>query len=346
MNTQDARPGPKHPLTHHGRQHGLRTLWPWLASLGAAWGFQALVVDQLDPYFLTILVYAGINIALAVSLNLVNGFTGQFSMGHAGFMSVGAYTAAYLTSQAAAHDPALLLSAPGAAATFLGSVLVAGLAASAAGYAVGIPCLRLKGDYLAIVTLGFSEIIRVIILNLDAVGGARGMTGIPGLTSFGWVYSLVVITVFSVVRLVNSAHGRAFLAVREDEIAAEAMGVDATRAKVRAFVIGAFFAGAAGALFAHFLRYINPQAFDFNRSFEIIIMVVLGGMGSITGSVLAAVLLTGLREALRPLQEITRLDFRMVIYSLLLIALMLTRPNGLLGTRELADLFRKGGKTA
>jgi branched-chain amino acid transport system permease protein len=189
------------------------------------------------------------------------------------------------------------------------------------------------------VTLGFGEIIRVIVLNLDVIGGARGLPNIPALSSFGWVYTWVVLTIFTVWRLINSAHGRAFLSVREDEIAAEAMGVHTTRAKVRAFVIGAFFAGVAGGLFAHYLRYLNPQTFDFNRSFEIIIMVVLGGMGSITGSVVAALFLTGIREALRPLQEITKIDFRMVIYSLMLILLMLTRPNGLFGTREYVDFL-------
>jgi branched-chain amino acid transport system permease protein len=204
---------------------------------------------------------------------------------------------------------------------------------------VGLPSLRLKGDYLAIVTLGFGEIIRVVILNIDAIGGARGMPNIPALSTFGWVYTTVVVAIFTVWRLVNSAHGRAFLSVREDEIAAEAMGVNTTRAKVRAFVVGAFFAGVAGGLFAHYLRYLNPATFDFNRSFEIIIMVVLGGMGSITGSVIAAVFLTLIREALRPLQELTRLDFRMVIYSLLLIILMLTRPNGLFGRKEFTSFL-------
>ena len=313
--------GPKHPLIHRGNQHGLRTLWVWIAAIAVVWLLQVFVSDNIDAYFFTIIMYAGINIILAVSLNLVNGFTGQFSMGHAGFMSVGAYTAAFITAKVAE------------------TMFASGLTASAAGYLVGLPSLRLKGDYLAIVTLGFGEIIRVVILNIDAIGGARGMAGIPALTSFGWVYTLAVITVFVIWRLINSAHGRAFLAVREDEIAAEAMGVNTTRAKVRAFVIGAFFAGVAGALFAHFLRYINPQTFDFNRSFEMIIMVVLGGMGSVTGSVVAALFLTGLREALRPLQEITKVDFRMVIYSLLLIILMLTRPNGLFGTREFSDLL-------
>ncbi|MGZ3696449.1 MAG: branched-chain amino acid ABC transporter permease [Bdellovibrionota bacterium] len=295
----------------------------------------------MDPYFFAILMYAGVNITLAVSLNLVNGFTGQFSMGHAGFMSVGGYMAAYLSTLLQGAHPEWFLGGMLTNVIFVGLLAMGGLAAAATGYLVGLPSLRLKGDYLAIVTLGFGEIIRVIVLNVDAIGGARGMPNIPGLSTFGWVYTMVVVSVFTIWRLVNSAHGRAFLSVREDEIAAEAMGVNTTRAKVRAFVIGAFFAGVAGGLFAHYLRYLNPQTFDFNRSFEIIIMVVLGGMGSVTGSVVAAVFLTVIREALRPLQELTKVDFRMVIYSLVLILLMLTRPNGLFGTREFTDFLPK-----
>jgi branched-chain amino acid transport system permease protein len=195
----------------------------------------------------------------------------------------------------------------------------------------------LKGDYLAIVTLGFGEITRVLILNIDAVGGPRGIPGIPKYTGVGWVAVVAFLCVISVQRIMRSAHGRALLAVREDEIAAEAMGINTTRYKVKAFVIGAFFAGVAGGLFGHFLTYLNPQTFDFNRSFEIITMVVLGGMGSTTGAVAAAVFLTFLREMLRPLQEITKLDFRMVFYSLMLVVLMLTRPKGFFGTTELSD---------
>jgi branched-chain amino acid transport system permease protein len=312
----------------------------WIAAIAAVGLVQYFVADNLDPYFFTIVMYAGINIVLAVSLNLVNGFTGQFSMGHAGFMSVGGYLSAYLTSSWQTSNPELFASGGIAGVALFGAALIlGGFAAAAAGYLVGLPSLRLKGDYLAIVTLGFGEIIRVTILNIDAIGGARGMPNIPPLANFAWVYTTVIVTVFTVWRLVNSAHGRAFLAVREDEIAAEAMGVNTTRAKVRAFVIGAFFAGIAGGLFGHYLRYLNPQTFDFNRSFEIIIMVVLGGMGSVTGSIIAALFLTFIREALRPLQELTRLDFRMVIYSLMLIILMLTRPNGLFGTREFTDFL-------
>lgn len=313
----------------------------WIVLIAIVWVLNSFVADQMDPYFFSILIFSGINIILAVSLNLVNGFTGQFSIGHAGFMSVGAYASALLSITAQSHDLFFFSEPLYQNLFFLALLLVGGGSAAIIGYIVGLPSLRLKGDYLAIVTLGFGEIIRVILLNRDAVGGARGLPNIPALSSFGWVYTLVILVIFTMERLITSAQGRGFLAVREDEIAAEAMGVDTTRVKIRAFVISAFFAGTAGALFAHFLRYINPQSFDFNRSFEIVIMVVLGGMGSITGSVVAAIMLTILREALRPLQEYTLIDFRMVIYSLVLIIVMLTRPKGIFGTRELKDFFKK-----
>ena len=321
-----------------------RNLIPWLAALFAVVVLNYTLIPFLDPYFYTILMYAGINVTLAVSLNLVNGFTGQFSMGHAGFMSVGGYISAFITTYLVTKNPALAEGGAEAQFYFLLSLLAGGLGASAVGYLVGLPSLRLKGDYLAIVTLGFGEIIRVIVLNVDAIGGARGMPNIPQYADFSWIFCWVILCVFTVWRLMQSAHGRRFLSVREDEIAAEAMGVNTTQAKVRAFVIGAFFAGVSGSLFAHYLRYLNPQTFDFNRSFEIIIMVVLGGMGSITGSVVAALFLTVIREALRPLQEITKLDFRMIIYSIVLIILMLTRPNGIFGTREIKDLLKKKTK--
>lgn len=304
------------------------------------WILDPLITGTLDAYYFTILMYAGVNCVLAVSLNLVNGFTGQFSMGHAGFMSVGAYVSAMLTMAAKDAWPDLASSALAGPLVFIPALACGGLAASLVGYCVGLPSLRLKGDYLAIVTLGFGEIIRVILLNINAVGGARGLPNIPQLTSFGWVFSIVVLTVFTVWRLVHSSHGRALLSVREDEIAAESMGVNTTQAKVKAFVVGAFFAGIAGGLFGHYLMYLNPANFDFNKSFEIIIMVVLGGMGSISGSIVAALFLSVIREALRPLQQLTGTDYRMVIYSILLIVLMLTRPNGLFGTREIWQIFR------
>jgi branched-chain amino acid transport system permease protein len=306
------------------------------------WVIQYFFVASIDPYYFSILMYAGINVMLAVSLNLVNGFTGQFSIGHAGFMAVGGYTSAFLTLTLYKSTPEMTQGWFLPQILFLGCLLAGGILASAIGYVMGLPSLKLKGDYLAIVTLGMGEIIRVVLLNMDFLGGARGMPGIPAVTSFGWVYSFAIFTTFIVWRIVQSPFGRTFLSVREDEIAAEAMGINTTKAKIRAFVIGAFFAGVAGGLFGHYLQFLTPSTFDFNRSFEIVIMVVLGGMGSVTGSVVAAVFLTGIKEALRPIQEYTGVDFRMVIYSLMLIALMLTRPNGLFGTRELRDLlFRR-----
>jgi branched-chain amino acid transport system permease protein len=321
--------------------YGLKSLWPWLAALFTVFAVHFLLTDRFDPYFFTILIYAGINAILAVSLNLVSGFTGQFSMGHAGFMSVGGYFSAYVTTSIAVSHPELLTDPLWGPVVFGAVLIAAGIVSAIMGYVVGLPSLRLRGDYLAIVTLGFGEIIRVIILNVDAIGGARGMPNIPSMSSFAWVYGTLILTLFVVWRLIHSAQGREFLAVREDEIAAEAMGVNTTSAKVRAFATGAFFAGISGALFAHYLRYLNPATFDFNRSFEVIIMIVLGGLGSLTGSVVAAVFLTILKELLRPLQELTKLDFRMVIYSVLLIVVMLNRPNGLFGTKEITDFFKR-----
>lgn len=316
----------------------LKGLWPLGAGLVFLGLLGQIIPQVMNPYYFSILIYAGINITLASSLNLVNGLTGQFSMGHAGFMAVGGYVAAFMNMSLFmdVHFAGMPNYVSEGFFLFI-SLIVGGLAAAVLGYVVGLPSLRLKGDYLAIVTLGFGEIIRVLILNMDFIGGARGIPGIPQWTNFFWVYGVALVCIVSINRLMDSSHGRALLAVREDEIAAEATGVNTTKYKVIAFVIGAFWAGVAGALFAHFLTYLNPSTFDFNRSFEIIIMVVLGGMGSMTGAVFAAIFLTVLRESLRPLQELTQLDFRMVIYSLMLIILMLTRPNGFFGTKELTD---------
>ena len=296
-----------------------------------------------NPYHFQVLMLIGINIVLAVSLNLVNGFTGQFSIGHAGFMAVGAYTSAMFTLRLGKPLVASLSLLPEPVAQGLAlllALMAGGLVAAGAGWLVGLPSLRLRGDYLAIVTLGFGEIIRVLLLNIEAIGGARGLPGIPAYANFFWVYGSVVVVIVLSGRLAHSTHGRALFAIRDDEVAAEALGVDTTRYKVLAFVLGAFFAGVAGGLFAHFLSYLNPSSFTFLKSIEVIAMVVLGGMGSITGSVLAAIVLTLLPEVLRPVK-----DFRMVIYSLMLIILMITRPQGLMGTRELSLgwLFRRGG---
>ncbi|MBI5837625.1 MAG: branched-chain amino acid ABC transporter permease [Candidatus Eisenbacteria bacterium] len=290
----------------------------------------------VNPYVYQILLLCGVNIVLAVSLNLVNGFTGQFSIGHAGFMALGGYVSA-----AVAYYGARALGGPHA--WLFGVALLAGaLVAAVAGFLVGLPSLRLRGDYLAIVTLGFGEIIRTLILNVDAVGGARGFSDIPILRllfspqseprpSLSLVGAAAFLTVLVIYRMIRSPRGRAFIAVREDEVAAEALGIDTTRYKVTAFVVGAFFAGLAGGLFAHTQGYLNPSSFQFMKSIEIVIMVVLGGMGSLTGSILAAVILTVLPEVLRPVQE-----YRMVLYSALLIVLMLARPQGVFGPRELS----------
>jgi branched-chain amino acid transport system permease protein len=293
----------------------------------------------LDPYKSQILVLCGVNVILAVSLNLINGFTGQFSIGHAGFMAIGAYGSAMVSLHAGRGWAEMLIArgAPEPVAQGLAlfvALLAGGLLSAVAGYLVGLPSLRLRGDYLAIVTLGFGEIIRVVILNVEAVGGARGLPGIPSWTNVFWVGVGVVGVIALSRNLAASTHGRALFAIRDDEVAAEALGVNTTAYKVLAFVIGAFFAGVAGGLFAHFLSYLNPASFTFIRSIEVIAMVVLGGMGSISGSVMAAIILTLLPEVLRPVK-----DYRMVIYSLMLIVLMITRPQGLMGSREL-DLGR------
>ncbi len=291
-----------------------------LASLVAAGGLSFLQ-PYISPYYFQIIIYIGINIILASSLNLINGFAGQFSLGHAGFMAIGAYTASVITT-AMNLQPGTTLAIP----MFLLALLCGGLIASIFGLLVGIPSLRLKGDYLAITTLGFGEIIRVIIQNLDFLGAARGFTGIAKLADFFWVYAFVAVLIFLIYNLIHSTYGKGFMAVRDDEIASEAVGINVTHYKVVAFVTGAFFAGIAGGLYAHFVTYINPSQFGFLRSFEIVVMVVVGGMGSIGGVIVAAILLTILPEALRAIAQ-----YRMVIYSLLLIIIMLARPQGLFG---------------
>jgi branched-chain amino acid transport system permease protein len=287
---------------------------------------------QLDDYMLNILLMAGINIILAVSLNMVNGYTGQFSLGHAGFMAVGAYGSAFITQiQGRALSESLgFLGSATPVALFCLALFVGGGLSALAGLAVGLPSLRLKGDYLAIVTLGFGEIIRVLIQNTEALGGARGLTGIPPRTTLGWTWGIAALSIYCVSSLVRSTYGRGFLAVRDDEIAAEAMGINSTRYKVTAFVVASFFAGLAGALYAHMICYISPEGFSFMKSVDVVVMVILGGMGSTTGVTLAAVGLTFLNEVLRQIQE-----YRMVAFSLLLIVLMISRPQGLI-----ADLAR------
>ncbi len=273
----------------------------------------------MNTYYSNTLFLIGINIILATSLNLINGVTGQFSIGHAGFMSVGAYVSAIFT---------LKFEMP-----FIVALIVGAIVAALAGLLVGLPTLRLKGDYLAIATLGFGEIIRIFFLTNEYVGGASGLNGIPHLTNWTWIFFTTVISVIIIYNFMFSTHGRACVAIRENEIAAETMGINTTRYKVIAFVMGAFFAGIAGGLFAHNFYIIQPNVFSFLKSIDILVMVVLGGLGSLTGSIFAAVGLTFISMLLQQVPEL-----RMVVYAVVLILVMLYRPQGLMGNKELTNL--------
>lgn len=287
------------------------------------------ILSFVNPYTLQILVNVGISIILALGLTVITGFTGQLSLGHAAFMSIGAFTGAILTTRTGMPlIPALIL-----AASF--TALVGGI--------IGYPILRLTGDYLAICTLGFAEIVKVIFLNLEITNRALGLTvptpstPIP-LPILVWICALLSLAAVAMVK--DSRFGRALAAIREDEIAAESMGIDLTRHKIQSFALGTFLAGLAGALYAHFLGYINPSDFGFLKSVDILSMVVLGGLGSIPGAVVGATVLSVAPEFLRFMAE-----YRMLVYGALLVFLMVFRPNGLLGGVNVVDLFlRRVGK--
>ncbi len=292
--------------------------------------------ETMNNYISNILVTILITIIMTASLNVTTGLLGQLALGHAGFMAIGAYTSAIFTKTVALQ---FSLSLPI-------SLVLGGLVAALFGMLIGIPALRLQGDYLAIITLGFGEIIRVIIENLEITGGAAGLTRITRMSrafsedralssviQFSLVFWITVLIIASIFTLGRSRHGRAIISIRENVIAAEATGIPTTRYKLLAFTIAAFFAGIAGGLFAHQTSILNAKNFGFNKSIEYLVMVVLGGMGSITGSIIASIVLVALPEMLRGLAE-----YRLVIYSLLLIVMMLFRPSGLLGTREFSML--------
>lgn len=282
----------------------------------------AMIESMINPYYLQVLTLLGIYIIAALGLNLITGVTGQFSFGHAAFLAIGAYGAAILTVK---------YQVP-----FYGALLAGGLLAAVAGIIIGFPALRLTGDYLGIVTLGFAEIIRVVFLNLKITGGALGLSGIARESNAVLVYILVIITVIVMYALQNSRFGRALIAVRDDEIAAEAMGVNTSAYKIKAFAIGCFFAGIAGGLYAHLLQFLNPSDFGFAKSFELLCFVVLGGLGSIPGVLLGTTILTLAPEMLRALS-----DYRMLIYGALMVIMMIFRPNGLLGGVNLQRLIFK-----
>ena len=294
--------------------------------------------ERMNGYILHIINQSLIYVILAVSLNLINGITGQFSLGHMGFAAVGAYVSGTLTTLIFKVTP----SAPGGMTIFVLSIVAGGIAAAFVGFLIGFPSLRLKGDYLAIVTLGFGEIIRTIFNNIDYVGGPRGLLGIPKFSNFTVIFIATFLTVVIIRNLIQSSHGRALLSIRENELASELVGIDTTKYKVLAFSIGAFFAGIAGGLFAHLLQLAHPTQFGFIKSVEVLIMIYAGGVGSITGSMIAAFALTflseGLRIGIRFIADTTGLpiggEWRMVIYALLLIFIMLFRTEGLMGTKE------------
>lgn len=281
----------------------------------------------INSYYEITLATICINIILAVSLNLVTGFTGQFSLGHAGFMSIGAYVCAIVSMNTESTSG------------FIIGIFAGAVAAAIVGIIIGIPTLRLKGDYLAIATLGMAEIIRVIFLNMEITNGAAGLNGIPRNTNWTWLFVFMMATIILISNFIKSSHGRACISIREDEIAAESMGVNTTKYKVMAFALGAFFAGIAGGLYASYFYFIKPNLFGFMKSVDILVIVVLGGLGSISGSVIAAVLLAVLTTYLQKFTEV-----RMIIYSLLLIAIMLFRPQGLLGTKEITEMFKFNNK--
>lgn len=270
-------------------------------------------------YTMSILRLVCINIILATSLNVTVGNLGQITLGHAGFMSIGAYTAALFAKNVGLTGPS----------GYLLGLLLAGACAGIFGIAIGIPVLRLRGDYLAIVTLAFGEIIRVLIEYFDFTGGAQGLNGIPRMQNFSLMFLVTVVCVILMYSVMTSRHGRAVLAIREDEIAAQSSGINVTYYKTFAFTVSSFFAGIAGAMHAHNIGTIGASDFGYNKSFDILVMVVLGGMGSFTGAILAATVLTILPELLRSFSE-----YRMIVYSLLLIVIMIFRPEGLLGREE------------
>jgi branched-chain amino acid transport system permease protein len=300
-------------------------------------GLSHLVHDNLIDYVMRIIVLCGINAILAVGLNLINGTTGQFSIGHAGFMAVGAYTTSYTVIQlenALFPGQAENLSFLAIAFVFTAGILAGAVMAAITGLLVGGPSLRLRGDYLAIVTLGFGEIIRLVFNNALFLGGATGYSGgrslgLPSYTTFFWTFLWVIIVTTLIGNLTYSSYGRALRAIREDEIAAEAAGIATTRFKVMAFVVSAAAAGVAGGLFAHLQSTIRPDDFKFDKSIDMIVMIIVGGLGSVTGAVLGAVFVGVTLELTRDFQQ-----YRLVVYALMLILLMLFRPQGVLGRRE------------
>lgn len=312
------------------------------AAFAGLFGLELVLEAFVIEYVQRIVLLAGINVILAVALNLINGTTGQFSIGHAGFMAVGAYGAAFFGTQLRPIvEGALGAEALGQAVTFNLALVIGALLAAGAGLVVGVPSLRLRGDYLAVVTLGFGEIIRILFNNAEFLGAATGYfgddpAGLPAYTTFFWVYAWALATVVAVANLTFSQTGRSLIAIREDEIAAEAMATPTTRLKVLAFTLSAGAAGIGGGLFAHMQAGIRPEDFRFEKSIDMLVMIILGGLGSISGAVIGGIFVAVTLELMRGFQE-----YRLVLYALLLVSIMLLRPQGLLGSRELTAFLRR-----
>jgi branched-chain amino acid transport system permease protein len=298
-----------------------RWLLPVLVIAGFLLSLAIPMFNLLNQYIQLVLIYVGINIILTVSLNLVNGYMGEFSVGHAGFMAVGAYVASILTVKVFPESAQAFL--------FPVALLAGGAVAGLMGLIVALPSFKTRGDYLAIVTLAFLMIVKSVIENIDAIGGPRGFLGMSKLTSLPWTYVCTVIALWMIRNLVYSRFGRGVQAIREDEIATELISVNTRQVKLQAFIVSSFFAGVAGGLFAHVLQFINPRTFDITKSTDILVMVYLGGIGSVAGSIVGASVYTVLLELLRPLGV-----WRMVFMPLVLVLLMLYRPRGIMGLRE------------
>jgi branched-chain amino acid transport system permease protein len=312
----------------------------WILSLfWAILGYAAMQLliraEVINPYWEQVIQYALIVTISSLGLNIIYGYTGQFSLGHAAFFGIGAYSSALIVKTLETESTLI----------FLVALLIGAISAGLVAFLVGLPILRLRSDYLGIATLGFGIMVKVALDNLDGLipmmGGSRGMSGIPKLTDFTITYALTILSVLLLRNFVYSSHGRACISIREDEIAAQTMGINTTKYKTIAFVMGCFYAGLAGGLYAHLYVFLHPSNFDFLKSFDPLLIVVLGGLGSMSGTILAALGWTFLLEGLRVILPPQILDWRMVIYPILLIALMLLRPQGLFGGSEIGFLKPK-----
>ncbi|TET82243.1 MAG: branched-chain amino acid ABC transporter permease, partial [Desulfobacteraceae bacterium] len=323
----------------------LRWFFPMLVLAGAILVF--VLRSTMNDYILSIVCFAGINIILAVSLNLTNGFTGLFSLGHPAFMAVGGYVAAILTfpvTRKAMLLPALPSWLAAQQWSLLPALILGGLSATLAAFLVGFPVLRLKGHYLAVATLGFLIILQVLITNMESyTRGPLGLNGLPMMTNLWWVYLWVVITIYVCWKVKHSSLGRSMLAIRENEMAAECLGVSLAGTRIMAFALGAFFAGVAGGLWAHLVTAITPTSFSVVMAFNLVVMVVVGGSGSITGATFAAVMLSLVSEVLRPLEEtMEAYGISEIIIAIGLLLILIFRPQGIFGSQEPGFLVKSG----